>query len=150
MQHREPVLVSHAPDLCSIASTPTGTKDGGGLTWDTARSWTVHNHLGRQTHPRAAAPGSSISLLQHIGFRSAPPAAARLRASPPGTASFVGAITIPAHHRHPGHSHHHGDVFLPQAPSPQEPPLPHRGAGMCLILPVARPGLGCVVFLFLL
>lgn len=97
-----------------------------------------------------AAPGLSIALLQRIGFRATPPAAAGLRASPPGASGSVGAGTIPAHHQHPGRSRHHGDVFLPQMPSPREPPLPHRGAGMHLILPVALPGLGCVVFLFLL
>ena len=86
----------------------------------------------------------------HRSSASASGLQAGLRASPLGASGSMGAITIPAHHWHPGRSHHHGDVFLPQMPSPWEPPLLHRGAGTCLILPMARPGLGCVVFLFLL
>lgn len=41
-------------------------------------------------------------------------------------------------------------MFLPSTPYPQEPPLLHRGARTCFILPMAQLGLGCVVFLFLL
>lgn len=75
-------------------------------------------HLGGQTHPRAAAPHLSVALLQRIGFRSAPPAAAGLQASPPGASGSMGAVTFSAHQQHPGRSHHHGDMFLPQTPSP--------------------------------
>lgn len=43
-----PCWVLHAPDLrSSIASTPLGAEDGGGLTRDTARSWTVRHHVTR-------------------------------------------------------------------------------------------------------
>lgn len=146
--------VPHAPDLrSSIVSTTTG---GGRAWWGpdlghcTELDSASPHHPGGQTHPRAAAPGLSMAPLQPIIFRAAPPAAARVWVSPTGASSSVGAVAIPAHHQHPGRSHHHGDMFLPQTPSPPEPPRLHRGAGTRLVLPVAWPGLGCVVFLFLL
>jgi len=55
--------------------------------------------LGGQTHPRTAAPGPSIALLQHIGFSSTPPAVAGLWASPLGAASSTGAVTTSARHQ---------------------------------------------------
>lgn len=129
-----PARVLHAPNIhSSITSMTVRAKDSGGPAWDCTwlDSETPH-HPGEQTHPRAAVLGLSITRLQHFGFKSALPAVAGLQAPPLDTPSSAGAVTIPTHHWHPGHLHHHRDVFLPQMPSPWEL--------------LCREELGCVSF----
>lgn len=78
---------------------------------------TAEQHVTTSPWWTNSSQGCSSRSLQHsapcISFRSAPPAVNGLCASPLGASSSMGAIAIPAHRRHPGHSQHHGDMFLP-------------------------------------
>lgn len=97
----------------------------------TPHTSTAGHHPGGPTPPRAAALILSTASHQRLGLRSARGAAGRWVPSPsPLTAGLQDKP--------------HGDGAATSTP------LLHGGAGTPLILPVTRPGLGCVVFLFLL